>query len=263
MLSGKSPLTAPHMSPDSVVLEICFVRFPFADPQANGPLWEEVDEQYLPAEVRRRLARNGFRTGLVGGQLPVALARLLELRDRPIALGRGSQASIRDLQGESRLLPRRLQVRAGRRAEIVASGVYDRLPVLLCDQGQLFGQTYSQAQGILAVKTFPQHDGRVRIELTPELHYGQIRQRWKGRREMLRLEASRQRRVFEELGISATLSPGSMLLLSSLPDRPGSLGHHFFTEGDDHQQQELLVVRLAQTQHDGLFSPSRVLPLGE
>ncbi|HUT10653.1 MAG TPA: hypothetical protein VMY42_09155 [Thermoguttaceae bacterium] len=263
MLVGKSPLTPPRMSPDSVVLEIFFVRFPFGDPEANEQLWEEVDEQHLPAEVRRGLARNGFRTGIVGGQLPVTLARLLELRDRPNTPEGESRASLWDMKGESRLLPRRLQIRAAQRGEIVVSGVYDRLPVLLCEGGQLFGQTYSKAQGILAVETFPQHDGRVRVELTPEIHHGEMQQRWVGKQEMLRLEASRHRRVFEDLGISATLSPGSVLVVGSLPDRVGSLGHHFFTEGDNHREQKLLVVRLAQTQHNGLFSPSRILPLGE
>jgi len=263
ILAGKSPLTRPHMSSDSVVLEIFFARFPFGDPEANTQLWGEVDEQYLPAGVRRVLTHNGFRTGLVGGQLSVTLARLLDSKNRPNSPGHESRSSLWDLKGESRLLPRRLQIRAGQRGEIVASGVYDRLPVLLCEEGQLFGQTYSKAQGILAVETFPQYDGRVRLELTPELHHGEMRQRWVGSQEVLRLEANRHRRVFKNLRISATLSPGSLLLVGSLPDRAGSLGHYFFTEGDDHREQKLLVIRLAQTQHDGLFSPSRVLPLGQ
>ena len=33
------------MSPDSVVLEMFFVRFPFGDPAVNDKLWESVDEQ--------------------------------------------------------------------------------------------------------------------------------------------------------------------------------------------------------------------------
>ena len=68
---GRSPLKPARMSPDSVVLDIFFVRFPFDDPQVNGQLWQEIDEQHFPPELRRRLTANGFRVGLVGGQLPL------------------------------------------------------------------------------------------------------------------------------------------------------------------------------------------------
>ena len=80
------------------------------------------------------------------------------------------------------------------------------------------------------MKSFPQPDGRVRLELVPELHHGQPRQRWIGEQGVLRLDASRPKRTFDDLALSAELAPGAMLVLSSLPNRPGSLGHHFFTE---------------------------------
>ncbi len=67
---GKSPLVPAQMSPDSVVLEMFFVRFPFGDPAVNEKLWEEIDEQQFTPELRERLARNGFRAGLVSGQMP-------------------------------------------------------------------------------------------------------------------------------------------------------------------------------------------------
>jgi hypothetical protein len=76
------------------------------------------------------------------------------------------------------------------------------------------------------------------------------------------MEAGRSRRVFDELAVSATVSPGCMLLLSSLPNRPGSVGHSFFTHVEEGKpEQKLLVIRLVQTQHDGLFDPSEPLPL--
>ena len=46
-----------------------------------------------------------------------------------------------------------------------------------------------------------------------------------------------------------------MLIVSSLPNRPGSLGHYFLTTNDGRLEQRLLIVRLSQTQHDGLFTP--------
>jgi hypothetical protein len=249
------------MSPDSCVLEIFFVRFPFDDPEINAALWQETDEQHFPTELRQRLLRNGFRAGLIDGQIPVALAQLLELTDRPPPTGESQTAGAAELEDRPRTLIRRLQLRAGRRSEIVTSGIREQLPVLIRQSRQLTGETYQQAQALLAAKAFPEGDGRVRLELTPEVHHDTARQQWVSSQGMMRLEMSRPRRVFAEMGITATLSPGSMLVLGSLPNRPGSLGHHFFTEDHGRLEQKLLVIRLAQTQHDELFSPPEVLAL--
>ena len=62
---GKSPLLPAQMSPDSVVLDMFFVRFPFGDPAVNEKLWEDRSTSSdSPPELRERLARNGFRGGL-------------------------------------------------------------------------------------------------------------------------------------------------------------------------------------------------------
>jgi hypothetical protein len=257
---GKSPLLPAQMSSDSVVLEIFRAHFPFGDPLGNEQLWQEVDEQHFSQESRQRLGRNGFRLGLVGGQPPEALSELLELEDKPPRTGQANQIDVAEMDCQPLVERRHMQLRSGRRGEIVTSAVYDQLPVLLSESGELFGETYAKAQTLLAVKAFPLSDGRVRVELVPELYHDESRQTWVAGQGTFRLEAGRPRQAFDELGFSAVLSPGSMLLVSSLPNRPGSLGHHFFTHDDGQPQQKLLVVRLAQTQHDDLFAPSEVEP---
>ena len=123
---------------------------------------------------------------------------------------------------------------------------------------------YLLTQGAGRVKAFPQSDGRVRVELVPELSHDEPRQKFVAGQGTLRLETGKPSKAFDELGFSAILSPGSMLLIGSLPNRPGSLGHHFFAHDEGSEpQQKLLVVRLAQTQHDDLFAPSEVLALEE
>jgi len=259
---GRSPLKTPQMSPDSVVFEVFRVRFPFGDPQANVDLWQEVDEQHLPPHVRRRLARNGFRVGLIGGQVPITLSRLLELKEKPAPTGEGTEVQVAGVAERPQVERAHVTVRAAARAEITASGEYEKLPALVAsDSGDLGGQTYEHAQGVLAVKAYPLPDGRVRLELTPEVHHDAPRPRWVGKQGMWRIETGRPRRVFDELVLEATLSPGSMLVLSSLPNRPGSLGHYFLTEDDDQLVQKLILVRLCQTQHDEVCAPGEVLDL--
>ena len=254
---GKSPLMPVQMSSDSVVIEMFFVRFPFGDPAVNEKLWEEIDEQCFSPELRERLTSNGFRVGMVGGQMPMELSKLLELSDKPAPTGKIEGAQVSDLESQPRVVRRHLQLRAGQRGEIIASGVYPQLPVLVCESGQLSGRTYNQAQGIFAVKSLPQPDGRVQLEFVPELHHDQPRRRWVGNHGMLRLEASRPKQVYDDMTVAADLSPGEMLVFSSLSNRPGSLGHHFFSEDDGRLEQKLLLVRLSQTQHDVLFDPPK------
>ena len=260
---GKSPLMPAQMSPDSVAMDIFFVRFPFGDPAINEKLWNEIDEQQFAPDLRERLARNGFRVGLISGQIPVELSKLMALSDKPAPTGGLEAAQVTNLEAQPRVVGRHLQTRAGQRSEIIASNVYPELPVLVCKLGQISGQPYSLAQGIFAAKTFPQPDGRVRLELVPELHHDQPRPRWVGNQGVLKLETSRPKEVYDDMTITADLPSGSMLIVSSLTNRPGSLGHYFFTDGDGRLEQKLLIVRLSQTQHDGLFSPPEPLKLEE
>jgi hypothetical protein len=260
LLKNKSPLAPARMSSDSCVLDIFFVRVPFGDPKVNDKLWQELDEQHFPADLRTRLIRNGFRVGVVEGQIPIALSNLLELTDKPPPTNEAPNANLSDLAAKPKVVRQHMQIRSGQPSGIIASGIYDQLPVLLCESDRLSGETYNQAQGIFNVKTFPLPDGCVRIDMAPEVQYGQARQHWVADQGMMLLDSGKPKRSFDELAVSAVLSPGGMLVMTSLPNRSGSLGHHFFTENNGLKEQKLLVVRLSQTQHDGLFDAAAEQP---
>jgi hypothetical protein len=259
---GKSPLKPPQMSPDSVVLEVFFVRFPLGDAEVNGRLWNEVDEMLLPAEVRQRLVRNGFRVGLVGGQVPAALSKLLELKDKPPPNPRAMETKLVDLDQKPRVMRRHIEVRSATHSEIIASDAQDEMVVLLCTPSGVEGETFHLALPVLTAKAYPEHDGRVRIKLVPEVQHGENRLRHVITPGMLRLESGKCKRVFEDMAVEAVLAPGHMLILSTLPDRSGSLGYRFFTQdGGGQLEQKLMVLRVAQTQHDELFDSTDILPL--
>ena len=95
----------------------------------------------------------------------------------------------------------------------------------------------------------------------PRFSYGQNQQHWVGDQSIFRLETGRRKRAFENLKLTAVMGPGAMLLLGSQPNRPGSLGHYFFSESDgrdDRFDQKLILMRLGQTQHDDLVSPGPI-----
>jgi hypothetical protein len=249
---GSPLLTPTEMSEDGVTLQIFFARCPVGDEGLNGPLWNDLDEQELPAPLRRSLSANGFRAGLVGMQAPASLSRLLDLSQES-----SSPASDGKPVGDGppAVSLKALHVRPGKLSELVISGSYAKLPVLLSDEGQVQGKTYYDAQGLFAMKVYPQGDGRVRLEIIPELQHGEAKTRYIGDDGMFRLDASRPKQSFEKLTVEMPLSPGQMLVLTCHPDRPGSLGYQFFTEAlSDRVEQKLLVIRLTPRKYDDLFS---------
>lgn len=263
--TGKSPLAPPQMSSDSVVVEIFSIRVPFGDAEVNGPLWQEIDEQQISPELRTRLNQNGFRVGLIGTQVPAKIAELLESTDPAATPGGLEQTGTQvNLEESSAPLRRHLQLRAGKRGVIQASELCAEMPLLLYRNGQVRGEPYYEAQAQFGLRTYPNRDGRVKVELVPEVEHGQSRREWVGGQGSLRLEVGKPKHVLDDMAVELTLSPGEMIALTSIPTRPGSVGHYFFTAGGaDARMQKLLIVRLLQTQHEELLAPTDVLPLDD
>jgi hypothetical protein len=193
---------------------------------------------------------NGLRAGVVGSQLPSELRTLLEANHDPLAIkGAGTPDDVTASQ-------RQLQSRAGKRGVILTGGAVERMTLLLHEQGNVSGEQYKQAQCLLAVRSFPQGDGRVRLELTPEIEHGDARQRWVGQEGAFHVEASKDRKVIESLKLDLILSPGEVLAISCTPEQKG-LGKQFFAPNAG-GEQKLLLIRIAQTQYDDVFAPEKI-----
>jgi hypothetical protein len=245
-------LPTTRMSPDSVAMEITFVRVPAGQPAINEKLWEHVDEQQVPVAMRRHLNNNGFRCGLVGVQLPSELRDLLDQQSQSDRLDQAVNTGM-DVLAQNR----RVQSRAGQRAEVVTSSPREEIVVLHKDPAgvKVGGKSFGDAQCILATRSFPQGNGAVRLELTPEVHHGAQQQQFIPGEGTFQVLWGREREVFRDLLIDVTLTPGQTLLLSCTPDQKG-LGQNFFVEsGRGDAQQKLLLIRLIQTQRDDLFDP--------
>ena len=252
--AGRLALAAAQPSPDAVSLEIFFARFRYGDARVADDLWRQVDELQLPLEARRALAEAGFRVGLVGSQPPAELVELLTLSER----GRKSGEQGSRLDEDPRVNLRVLQTRAGRRNEVVASHTYASLPLLGKEGGQIVGRTFADAECRFDLRVQPQADGRWELSLAPEVHHGQPQTKYTGSEGVLRLESGKPKKTFDELKLVAHLQPGQMLLLTAAPDRPGTLGHYFFTEPvDDDVVQKLLVIRPTQATGDLLFAEKK------
>ena len=245
--SEPSELPIPKMSADSVSLEVAFLHVPTSDPLLQEPLWQAVDELHFPAPLRKQLAANGLRCGIVGTQLPLEWQQLIDSAE--VAGGDS-------LTGDVHNVRRRMQVRSGKRNEIWTSKKLDKIALLMTNQdNQVVGKTFHQANCLFAMKSHAQGDGRVRLELVPELHYGDPKSEYVGQDGMFRLKVEREREIFSALRLEATLAAGQTVVISCSDD-PTGLGKQFFTQREaEGEYRQFLLIRLAATQFDDLFAP--------
>jgi hypothetical protein len=223
-------------------------------------MWTEIDETHLPTELRRQLSANGVRCGLFGSHMPPPLQQLIDdtVQPAPESGAEGVRISAGPIH-----TCRQLQSSTGQRSELLASEVVPQIAVLNLDEGQVVGKTYRGAQCLWALKTFPQGDGRVLVRLTPEVHFGQPENQFVGQSTgIFRQVSARRRKAFDNLQVEAMLAPGQTLLLTGTIPAKG-LGRHFFTfdpsaNSEDSPGRKLLMIRLARTHYDDLFSAERI-----
>lgn len=252
-------LARPQATPDSVALEIFSARYAAAEPEQAESFWTEIDEQQLPAELRRKLADNGLRAGVVGAHLPARLVEVLRLREeRPDA---PNEIPLASLVEEPKVTLRVLETRYGQRNELLSAPPRERLSVLIVEGEQVGGRSFANADGRFALTVEPLPDGRAQLELLPEIHYGEQQPHWVGDEGMLRFEPGRPRRVFADLRLRVALAPGQLLVLAADGNRSGSLGDALFHDSGA-GMQKLLAIRLPRAAPDRAFVPAgEVKPL--
>lgn len=237
---------------DHATLEVYFVTLPEGHSAATEAAWREIDEQSFPADLRERLAHNGMRAGLLSGSLPPALEAALDLRETWPERPDGWQTV--DLTAEQPVRHRLLQVTDRTQTYIAESEIRPRMPVLWRDGRQTRGRTFQRAQCMFALTTTRVDQGRLEVQLLPEVHHGEPRQKVSGEHGVFHFEFSRPKEVFSELGIRASLAAGEMLIVGRRAHRSGSLGHQFFSaDGPRGPVEKLLILRLVGTATEPLF----------
>jgi hypothetical protein len=255
--AGKSPLSPFRPGIQTSALEVTFVRHDYELPALNEDLWSQVDETSIAPGARQALAQNGLRAGVIAGALPLVLEEAMTADDHltgPSVASTPEGPTAASLESDSVVRRRMLHALPGQRAELLASGIYNRLPLLVRDGDETQGECYYNAQCVVAAKATPLGDHRVRLQIVPELQHGEPRQQIRGDDGIFRIDSARPKVALDKLTIDLVLSPGQAVLLGAHPELPGSVGHYFFTEPRSGRlEQKLMLIRFTGTRFDNLL----------
>lgn len=229
-------------APQTLPIEIFFVRYDEHDATLHEALWDFVDEQALGPEARRRLNANGLRAGVVAGTLPPTIA------ERFAAPTAGDPALV-----ETGAVRKLLRLLPGRRAEVVAAAALPELVLIEEGTEGVRGGTYRDATTLVAVEARPAADGGVRVEAVPEVKHGPVMRSWVGEEGLFRLEAGQRRHSFEHLEIAVTLRPQSLLVVGCAGDATSTVGEALLRDRAGGSLR-LLVLRPLVAATDPLFA---------
>jgi hypothetical protein len=181
---------------------------------------------------------------VLSGSLPAALAERVATAQPVVADGSEDAAASRRVL---RLLP-------GKRAEIVATAGIPELVLLEHDAEGVRGGTYRDCTAVVAVRAWPDADGRTRIEAVPELKHGPMQRTWIGEEGMFRLETGQVRRRFEPLEIEILLPHQGMLVIGAVGEPAATVGDALLRDRDGAAAgMQLLVIRPLGTGVDPAF----------
>lgn len=241
---------ATRPAPKTIPIEMVFVRSDLHDAQLGDEVWAFVDEQILDDALRRRLAANGLRAGVITGTLPTALAARFEppSTTEPDQLPEGPAANPAVARRMLRLLP-------GRETEIVAATGVAELVLLEHDGEAVHGGTYREASTHFALKSWPAADGRIRLELTPTVKHGPMQRSWVGEEGVFRMENGQRRHVLDRLRFSLTIPADALLLVGPAGDGASTVGDAFFRDRSaGAPTMRLLAIRPQARTVDPLFA---------
>lgn len=254
LASEASLLQAASSAPQAATLEIYWATLPEPDHDAEEALWGCLQENRFSPDLRRRLAINGLRAGVISGAMPDEIHELLNPTGGE---GEGPVQTNAVLQ-QTGVWRRTRQLRQGDHLELKACEPKASAPLLVARDGELVGETLSNAQAFYKLKAEDLSGGQCVLSLTPEVRHGVAKPRWTPDETGVISQAtpSQDATVFTDLSIEASLSAGEALLVTSLRDAPSLLGGYFHQSAADSEgRRKAILIRVVQAPRSADFPP--------
>ncbi len=251
MFGGNAPRPVARTLP----LEVFFLRCDAGDGSAAAALWNRVDEQMIDQAIRRRLAANGLRAGILLGRLPDPILAALE---PPLTSGdEGPPIPANTADATPPVVRRVLRLLPGRESELVSLKAAPDLVVMEQGDDGLQGASYADALPYFTLRAWPAADGRVRVDLVPVIRHGPLERSWVGEEGAFKLETGQRRKILEMLRCDVTVPPDGLLIVGPAGAPSSSVGDALFRpRSQGVSELRLLALRPLAPGVDPMFSPA-------
>ena len=245
----------PRMKPDSVVVEIAVVEIAEEQIPILGSIWPSVDEQAIPIKIRRVLDRNGFRAGILSGQLPTSLLDLLEGQHVDDPASQLLDAELRQRLSHRRTFieHQRMQLTEGEEHWVACAGPVDQLVWTLALKDQIRSGTCHNARCGFNISIEPLGDSTARLMVTPEVRFGHLRPRYGVVGDLFMYQEEMEKVRLAELALDQTLRPGQTLVVAPAQRMSGLAADFFSKSYSGDFSRRFLLIRILQTQRDDLI----------
>jgi hypothetical protein len=152
-----------------------------------------------------------------------------------------------------------LQCRAGRSYDVSLAMPTRDLVLTYKEAHTASEDAYVNARCLLTMRCLLEAGGAISLEFVPEVEHGPLRQKWVAKGGTFHAESGRDRDALDRLSMTLNVRPGETVLITG-NSAAGNLGSNFFVHPETNRQR-LLLVRLAQTHTQDLYSSEELAPL--
>ena len=247
------PPTLPNnrIALDTVGLEIGIAQLDTSQTEAINRFWRALDQQELSLETRQQLDRHGLRAAVMSQRPPSDFASLVNPREVVLEELDGFQKQLYlngKLKATDRMLVHdRILNRQGQTHSIPTSQAHPSLswtietPATRNSRETANEESANNVRGEFTIRTYPQGDGSVRVVVQPQIHHGDVTQKYGATAHGYKFNHSQTVVAPETLEFDVSLRSGESLVIGPTAEVT-RLGQLFFGEIDPSQDESLTAA---------------------
>lgn len=237
-------------------MEVAITQVDHDQDELLEKMWHQLDQQSIPLETRQILDANGLRAGVLSPQATIEFVELLADKEIDTSGMKTWQKQFYAQQGNTtqrKILHQRIQNDIGELHMVPLSDTAATASWAVTTKRSRFAGQGENVRAFAEISTYPKGDGRVELEILPQLRFGEVRPTIDVAEGTFYIKPQQSIKSIEDLRLSIHVRPGETVVVgptSQLVD----LGDLMFGNGDRIDfWHRLLLVRVVHTQHDDLF----------
>ena len=232
-------------------IETIMLRLDATQAQGLSSLWAETDEQSIAPELRLRLDKQGMRAGKISGDLPAVLDGWLKAAAQRLEEDPLEQTGLAaDISSYTQLF----RCRKNSRKELKVRNFPNDQLLLPLDASET-QYVVKSPQFLYAIEAEPINDGCARLQLTPEVQYGDAVRKAVPRESGIHMDTLRESYSWNQLTIKTTLRRGDCFIVGATEPARNLAQHFLHTQTKSGEiQPVLLLIRLSELNQNDMFS---------